>query len=174
MRHWNLPGHPFFPAAVRAAMAGLFLCLSLFAVAPARALDLQPDETRPGLRLSVAEDFVHAVGSVVVSARYGGAWGVRAGFWARDRNAEGGAPNKFAGVDYMLTYGKWHAGLGTVWIDETNGLNGTHWDIDASLAYDLSEWVFVEYRHYSHGRKLGIKKDAPNDGWNLVGVGLIF
>ncbi len=111
MRHWNLPGHPFFPAAVRAAMAGLFLCLSLFAIAPARALDLQPDETRPGLRLSVAEDFVHAVGSVVVSARYGGAWGVRAGFWARDRNAEGGAPNKFAGVDYMLTYGKWHAGL---------------------------------------------------------------
>src|SRR6266571_863252 len=160
MRHWNLPGHPFFPPAVRAAMAGLFLCLSLFAIAPARALDLQPDETRPGLRLSVAEDFVHAVGSVVVSAR--------------DGNAEGGAPNKFAGVDYMLTYGKWHAGLGTVWIDETNGLNGTHWDIDASLAYDVSERVFVEYRHYSHGRKLGIKKDAPNDGWNLVGVGLIF
>ncbi len=141
MRHWNLPGHPFFSPAVRAAMAGLFLCLSLFAIAPARALDLQPDETRPGLRLSVAEDFVHAVGSVVVSARYGGAWGVRAGFWARDRNAEGGAPNKFAGVDYMLTYGKWHAGLGTVWIDETNGLNGTHWDIDASLAYDVSERV---------------------------------
>src|SRR5436309_1434730 len=76
MRHWNLPGHPFFRAAGRAAMAGLFLCLLLSASAPARALDLQPDETRPGLRLSVAEDFVHAVGSVVVSARYGGASGV--------------------------------------------------------------------------------------------------
>jgi hypothetical protein len=155
-------------------MAGLFLCWSLCAGAPARALDLQLDETRPGLRLSVAEDFVHAVGSVVVSGRYGGAWGVRAGFWARDSDAEGDAPTKFAGVDYMWTYGNWHAELGTVWIDKTNGLNGTHWDFDVALAYDLSDRIFVEYRHYSHGKKLGIKRDAANSGWNLIGVGFVF
>jgi hypothetical protein len=157
-------------AVRRAAIKGFLLGVVLLLSAPSYALD----ETKGGLRLSVAEDFVHAPGSVVISGRYGGAWGVRAGFWARDRNAEGGAPNKFAGVDYMWTYEKWHAGLGTVWIDEKNSLNGTHWDFDVSLAYDLSGRIFVEYRHYSHGRKLGIKKDAPNDGWNLVGVGLAF
>jgi len=34
--------------------------------------------------------------------------------------------------------------------------------------------VFVEYRHYSHGRKAGIAKDASNDGWNLIGIGVTF
>ncbi len=169
MAHRKLPGGSF-----SSAIAGFFLGAALLFSAPSHALDLGLEETKVGLRLSVAEDFVHAPGSVVVSTRYGGAWGAKVGVWARDSNAQPGTPNFFAGVDYMWTHGNWHAGLGTVWIDETNSLNGTHWDFDVSAAYDLTGRVFVEYRHFSHGRKLGIKKDASNGSWNLIGVGLVF
>jgi hypothetical protein len=132
------------------------------------------DETRPGLRLSVADDFVHAQGSIVVSGRYGDAWGVRLGFWARDSHVDPGAPNVLAGVDRAWTRAKWRYGVGLVWIDETNKLNGTNWNFDAFLAYDLTDRLFVEYRHYSHGRVFGIQKDAANGGWNLIGVGFLF
>ena len=160
----------FCVALGRAAIAGLLLSLGLLLSAPSYALD----ETRAELRLSVSGDFVHAPGATLVSARYGGAWGARLGFWARESHAESSKAHYFAGVDHVWTYSKWRAGLGAVWIDEANDLNGTHWDFDVSLGYDLSNRVFVEYRHHSHGRKLGISKDASNDGWNLVGVGLIF
>jgi hypothetical protein len=155
-------------------VAGLCLGAALLFSTPSPALDLSPDETKTALRLSVAEDFIHARGSVVVSVRYGGAWGVRAGFWARTTDFEGGAPNVFAGANYMWTYGNWHAEFGTVWIDKTSDFNGTHWDFDVAVTYDLSDRAFVEWRHYSHGRKLGIKKDAANGGWNLIGIGVAF
>jgi hypothetical protein len=157
-------------AAGRAAITGLLLGVGLLLSAPSFALD----ETKPDLRLSVSDDFVHARGSTLVSGRYGGAWGARLGFWARESHVESSKANFFAGVDYVWTYSNWRAGLGAVWIDEVNDLNGTHWDFDVSLGYDLSSRVFVEYRHHSHGRKLGVRKNASNDGWNLVGVGVIF
>jgi hypothetical protein len=157
-------------AAGRSAISGCLLGVLLLLSAPSYALD----ETTPDLRLSVSEDFVHARGSMMVSARYGAGWGARLGFWARDSHVEPSKANFFAGIDHVWTYSKWRAGLGAVWIDEVNDLNGTHWDFDVSLGYDLSSRIFVEYRHHSHGRKLGISKDKSNDGWNLIGVGLIF
>jgi hypothetical protein len=42
------------------------------------------------------------------------------------------------------------------------------------VAYGLTGRVFVEYRHHSHGARLGIERDRPNGGWNLLGVGLAF
>jgi hypothetical protein len=157
-------------SALRLAIAGFLLGVGLLLGTPSYALE----ETQADFRLSVSDDFVHARGAVVVSARYGGAWGARLGFWARESNVGPSKAHYFAGIDHVWTYSKWRAGLGAVWIDEVNDLNGTHWDFDVSLGYDLSSRVFVEYRHHSHGRKLGISKDASNDGWNLVGVGLIF
>ena len=157
-------------AAGRVAIGGFLLGAGLLLSGPSHALD----ETKAELRLSVSDDLVHARGSTLVSARYGGAWGARLGFWARESQVEPSKAHFFAGVDHVWTYSKWRAGLGAVWIDEVNDLNGTHWDFDVSLGYDLSSRVFVEYRHHSHGRKLGISQNASNDGWNLVGVGLIF
>jgi hypothetical protein len=168
VRYSNHSG--FSVAAGRAAITGLLLGVGLLLSAPSYALD----ETKADLRLSLSDDFVHAPGSMVVSARYGGSWGARLGFWARDSHVQPGAPNFFVGIDHVLTYSKWRAGFGAVWIDEVNNLNGTHWDFDVSLGYDLSSSGFVEYRHHSHGRKLGISKDASNAGWNLIGIGVIF
>lgn len=160
----------FCAALGRVAITGMLLAAGLFLSAPSHALD----ETKAELRLSVSDDFVHARGSTLVSARYGGAWGARLGFWTHESHVESSKAHFFAGIDHVWTYSNWRAGLGAVWIDEVNELNGTHWDFDVSLGYDLSSRVFVEYRHHSHGRKLGISKNASNDGWNLVGVGVIF
>jgi len=168
VRHSN-PSR-YSAAAVRASITGLLLGVGLLLSAPSYALD----EIRADLRLSVSDDFVHARGAMLVSARYGGNWGARLGFWARESNVEPSKANFFAGIDHVWTYSKWRAGVGAVWIDEVNDLNGTHWDFDVSLGYDLSSRVFVEYRHHSHGRKLGISKNASNDGWNLIGIGIIF
>ncbi len=151
---------------LKIACAALLIALAT----PARALD----NPEVDLRLVVSADFVHAPGSMVVSGRYGGAWGLRLGAWVRDVHADPGAPNKLAGGDYVWKYRNWRAGLGAVWIDETSNLNGTHWDFDVSLAYDLGGRVFAEYHHFSHGRKAGINEDVPNDGWNLLGIGWIF
>ena len=150
---------------IAAAMA-----LSFLLVAPAHAAD----ETRVDLRLSIGVDIVNAPGSVLISGRYGGSWGVKAGFWAYHDHIQEGAPNALAGVDRIWTYGAWRAGFGVVWIDRVNKLNGTHPDFDLSLAYDLSKRVSLEFRHFSHGGMLGIDRTAPNRGWNLIGVGLIF
>jgi hypothetical protein len=77
-------------------------------------------------------------------------------------------------VDRMWTISKLRGAVGLAWIDEENSVNGTRWNLDATLAYDVSSRLFVEYRHQSHGKILGIGGDAPNGGWNIVGVGLTF
>jgi hypothetical protein len=150
--------------------AALLLGFALLSSAPSYALD----ETKVDLRLSLADAVSWGTGSNVVTGRYGGNWGVKLGFWIRDSHVEPGAPNMLAGVDYVWTKSKWRFGFGTVWIDEENRINGTRWNFDLSLAYGLSSRVFVEYQHYSHGSILGIRKDESNEGWDLVGVGLIF
>jgi len=149
---------------VVASLAGL----ALLAGAPSHA----QDETRAGLRLTMATDVFRASGSMVVAGRYGGSWGARLGFWVRDGHVDPGAPNKLAGVDHMWTRSNWRYGIGLVWIDEVNNVNGTRWNLDLSLAYDLSPRVFAEYRHYSHGSNIGIRTDLPNSSWNFVGFGL--
>jgi hypothetical protein len=130
------------------------------------------DETPVALRLSVSDAVVNDTGAVLMSGRYGGAWGVRVGYWVRDPHLEPGAPHLTAGMDHVWTRKKWRYGIGAVWIDNDNEINGTRWNFDLSLAYDLSDRIYVEYLHFSHGSKvLGIKRDIPNLGWNLIGLG---
>jgi hypothetical protein len=147
------------------------LALSLALVAPSHA----EDETKVDLRLSAGVDFIHAPGSVLISGRYGGSWGAKIGLFEnpnRDR-IEPEAPRWLAGVDHVWTYSRWRAGFGVVWIDKVNRLNGTHPDFDLSLAYDTSDRVSLEFRHFSHGGMFGIDRAAPNRGWNFMGIGLI-
>lgn len=166
---------------------GLLLSgLALLASSPARALaqedtqapqiDVEVEDTRPGLRLSAGIDLFRAPGTVVVNGRYGGTWGARVGLWVRDgSDIQPRSPHVLVGADYMLAFWKnFRGGAGVVWIDEVNNKNGTHWNFDFTLAYDLSERVFVEYRHQSHGAELGIHEDRPNDGWNIIGAGYTF
>jgi len=153
---------------------GCALLLSLCALASAGAAHaLQLDETRRDLRLTLSEDVVHARGATLLAARYGGAWGLRAGAWLHTDDMEP-KPHWMASVDHVWTVGKWRAGLGAAWIDQTTNVNGTHWLFDVSLAYQVNRHVFLEYRHHSHGSKLGIERNVQNGGWNLIGVGLSF
>lgn len=162
------------PHAVHRAARLAFVCLALVAAAPARAWPWAWDETRPALRLSLGLDVYRAPGAMVASARYGGSWNVKASAWVRDVHVQPEAPNYLLGGGYVLTKSKWRFGAGVVWIDEENNANGTRWNFDLSIAYDMSDRVFFEYQHYSHGAILGLGKDASNGGWNLVGVGLVF
>ena len=134
------------------------------------------EDTRRALRLSAGVDLFHANGTVVVNARYGGTWGARLGLWVRDgSDIQPRAPHVLVGADYMLTFlQKFRGGAGIAWIDEENNKNGTRWNFDFTLAYDLTERVFVEYRHQSHGAILGISDSAGNDGWNFIGAGYAF
>ena len=138
-------------------------------------MDWTLDETKPSLRLSVAADVFRVPGTTVATVRYGGSWNVKAATWLYNHGVEPSAPNLLLGAGYVLTKAKFRLGLGVVWIDQENyNVNGTRWNIDASIAYDLSDRWFVEYQHYSHGAILGVKDDVSNGGWNLVGVGVIF
>ena len=134
---------------------------------------LQFSDTPTDLRLTLSEDFIHASGSTVLSGRYGGALGARAGSWTHTGDVSP-SPRMFVGVDYVWTLSNWRLGLGTVWIRKTTSVNGTHWNFDASLAYNINRRLFIEYRHYSHARQLGIEKDVQNGGWNLIGLGVTF
>jgi len=137
----------------------------------ARALQL--DETPRELRATLSQDYLHARGATLLAARYGSAWGVRLGAWVSTDDMQP-KPHWVAAVDHVWTLGKWRAGLGAAWIDQTTNVNGTHWVFDVSLAYDVTRRIFIEYRHHSHGSKLGIEPDVPNGGWNLIGVGVNF
>jgi hypothetical protein len=148
-----------------AALAWLVL-----AAAPALAWD----ETKPGLRLSVLDDVTVGAGSVLVSARYGGGWGLKAGAWVRDVHVVPSAPNVLVGGNYVWTYLRLRFGAGVIWIDQENRNNGTRWNFDFTISVDLSDRVFCEYQHVSHGSTVGISQDAPNEGWNLLGIGFIF
>ena len=132
------------------------------------------DETRAGLRVSVLDEFTTGAGSLLLSARYGGSWGLKLGAWVRDVHVLPGAPRVLAGGNYVLTLSNWRLGAGIVWIDRETNYNGTRWNFDFSISYDLSDRIFLEYQHDSHGSKVGIKKEAPNEGWNLLGLGFIF
>ncbi|HUL92515.1 MAG TPA: hypothetical protein VLV56_09220 [Burkholderiales bacterium] len=166
--------HPGARIAARRSARAALACLLLLTAAPAGAWSWSWDETQPALRLSLGLDVYHAPGTMVAAARYGGSWNVKAGAWVRDVHVQPEAPNYLLGAGYVLTKSRWRLGAGVVWIDEDNDVNGTRWNFDASVAYDLSERVFLEYQHFSHGAILGLKKDSSNGGWNLFSVGLIF
>jgi len=157
-------------------LVGLFSGLALLASAPSRAFDLEAEDTRPGLRLSAGTDMFRSPGTLMVNGRYGGTWGARLGFWARGgADIRPHAPNVLVGADYMLTFWKkWRGGAGIAWIDDVNNVNGTRWNFDFTVAYDLSERAFVEYRHQSHGAIFGISRHSSNGGWNIVGAGYAF
>jgi len=164
------------PSGRHKTSIGLLLwALALVAGVPSRALALEVEDTRPGLRLSAGVDVFRAPGSTVATGRYGGTWGAKLGVWAHsDSNVGREPPNVFIGVDYMLKIWNWRAGIGVAWIDKVNRMNGTRWNLDMTLAYDLSDRVFVEYRHQSHATVLGIRRGAPNGSWNIVGLGWYF
>ena len=150
-----------------------FALVSLLLVAsPARAWDW--DETRPSLRFALGLDVFRAAGAMVASARYGWNWNAKVGAWVRDAHVQPEAPNYYLGGGYVWTKAKWRFGAGVVWIDDINDINGTRWNFDLSVGYDLSDRLFFEYQHYSHGSLLGIDKGASNGSWNLMNVGLIF
>jgi hypothetical protein len=161
---------PHLRVAVRPVARAALTCLLALAAAPVQAWD----ETKPALRLSLGLDLYRAAGAMVASARYGGSWNVKAGAWVRDVHVQPQAPDFLLGGGYVWTKSRWRFGAGVVWIDEENDVNGTRWNFDASVAYDMSDRVFFEYQHYSHGSVLGLKKDLSNGSWNLIGVGLIF
>ncbi len=95
------------------------------------------------------------------------------GYWARDPHLDTGEPHFTVGMDHVWTYRKWRYGIGAVWIDNDNVINGTRWNFDLALAYNFSDRFFVEFLHFSHASKvLGIKKDLPNSGWDFIGLGL--
>ncbi|GMQ95382.1 MAG: hypothetical protein BMS9Abin13_495 [Patescibacteria group bacterium] len=61
-------------------------------------------------------------------------------------------------------------GGGLVYLSETNEVNGTKLNFSFSARYVLNENWSLFYRHWSHGRQLGIKEDKENDGWNFLGI----
>jgi len=152
------------------ALVSLWFC-ALACSGTAHAL--QNEAMPTSLRLTLSRDFVHAKGATLLAGRYGGEWGLRAGAWLRTDDMEP-KPHWMAGFDHVWMLGKWRPGIGLAWIDQTTNVNGTHWLFDASLAYDFNRRLFVEYRHHSHGSKLGIQRDVRNGGWNLIGIGLSF
>jgi len=156
--------------AVSLARAAALGCALLLLPAPALAFD----ETSTGLRLSILDEVTSGAGSVLASARYGGAWGLKLGTWIRDVHVVPKAPSVLAGGDYVWTWSGWRFGAGVVWVDRLTNFNGTRWNFNFSVSYDLTERIFAEYQHLSHGSKVGIKTDAPNEGWNLLGVGFVF
>lgn len=149
----------------------LLAAFALMSTGAARALQL--DETRRDFRLTLSQDYLHAHGATLLAGRYGGAWGVRLGSWVSTDDMEP-KPHWMAGIDRVWTVGRVRAGLGAAWIDEKTNVNGTLWLFDVSLAYDITRNVFIEYRHHSHGSKLGIERDVRNGGWNLIGIGYSF
>jgi hypothetical protein len=163
-----------------------FSGLALLASAPSCAqipddkqsppINVAVDDTRPGLRLSAGVDVFRAPGTVVVNGRYGGTWGAKLGFWVHDgSDVYPRSPHVLVGADYMLTFWKkFRGGAGIAWLDEENNKNGTRWNLDFTVAYDLSERVFLEYRHQSHAAMLGVSPDKPNNGWNFIGAGYTF
>jgi hypothetical protein len=168
-------GAAFAQRYPRAARAAGLACLVLLHAVPARAMDWGFDETRSALRLSVSVDVFRVPGTVAASARYGGTWNAKAGTWLHNNGVDPSAPSLLLGAGYMLTVSRFRFGLGVAWIDSVNlNVNGTRWNVDASIAYDLSDRWFVEYQHYSHGAILGVKDEVSNGGWNLLGVGASF
>jgi len=169
------PAVPDFRAAAARPHAVLrlaFLCIALTAGQPARAWQL--DETRTDFRLSVLNDVTVGAGSVLVAARYGGAWGVRAGSFVRDVHVVPSAPNVMLGANYVWTYSRWRGGFGAVWFDKENANNGTRWNFDFTVSFDVTDRIYAEYQHNSHGSTIGIKTDRSNEGWNLLGIGFVF
>jgi len=161
------------PRVAKAACAAL--AFLLWHPLTAQAWPWEWDETKPALRVTVGVDVFRVPGTAVASARYGGSWNAKISTWLHDAGVDPHAPKLLVGGGYVLTKWNWRLGAGLVWINDTNNnVNGTHWNFDGSIAYDLTDRVFVEYQHYSHGAILGISSNTSNGGWNLLSLGVIF
>lgn len=66
------------------------------------------------------------------------------------------------------------SGIGLVWLNDTNKLNGTHTNFLLSTECNLSKSMYLSVNHYSHGAALGIEPNKNNFGWNLIGIGYRF
>lgn len=47
---------------------------------------------------------------------------------------------------------------------------GTKWNFTTALGMRVSKRVDIQWRHRSHGDDLGIRKNTPNDGVNLIQI----
>jgi hypothetical protein len=147
----------------------------LFASVPSQAFQMEMGETRSAVRVSVGIDVFNSPGAIVATGRYGGSWGLKLGYRLYQGSHLRGPGRVLVCSDYMLTFAdKIRGGLGIAWIDGENNINGTRWNFDVTIAYDLSNKTFLEYRHQSHGAIFGLRTDVPNGGWNVFGLGYTF
>ena len=131
------------------------------------------------LDVSLKADVFKAVGASVVEVRLADPdYLLRAGFFLSDTQSKhagsdfGTTADYYLGAQRLFPHGSNRYGLGAVWVDDRNGINGTRWNFAISYEWRF-KWGSIEYFHISHGSLLGIKKDRPNDGWNLLGVSFV-
>jgi hypothetical protein len=63
----------------------------------------------------------------------------------------------------------WELGFGLAYVSEVSAINGTHANFISTAGYCWQQWC-ARFMHLSHGTKLGIEKDRPNHGWNVLAV----
>lgn len=132
----------------------------LYAI-PARAIDL-----------SLWIDGYHAPGSAFAEVGGSGAWRPFAIVQIKNKcRGEVACDSKYGGgVAYRWKLSSRLSGqLGLVYLENINEVNGTELNAFMRLEFLINRHSSTHITHISHGSKLGIRKDAPNDGWNGVG-----
>jgi hypothetical protein len=63
----------------------------------------------------------------------------------------------------------WELGFGISYVSKLSTVNGTHANFVSTAGYCWPQWC-ARFMHLSHGTLLGIEKDRPNHGWNVLAV----
>lgn len=78
------------------------------------------------------------------------------------------------GAVYSVSLRGWGAGLGGVILEKTGDINGTNLNFLMEAGYTFGKYS-IRVTHISNGKKLGIgPDDKPNDGWNIISLGINF
>ena len=95
-----------------------------------------------------------------------GSIGVFAGDWQK---------SAVAGADYNYRAGRVLLGIGAAYLTNTTFVNGTKWNLELRLGYEITPHIEAILTHFSNCKQIcGFSRAGPNLGWEFLGVGYRF
>lgn len=91
-----------------------------------------------------------------------GPWGAMAGSWQQ---------SNVVAADYTYRWRRWLAGIGAAYLSRTTHINGTRWNFELRLGFQLTPRMSIVLTHFSNCKRVcHFKRSGPNKGWDFLGA----
>jgi len=134
---------------------------------------ISPASASAEFAIGVARDVIHSQNTSAGTLRYDfRSVNIGTAVWWWDGSTGNTGALELA---YNLALGPVDLNAGGAYLYRTNSITGKHLNFSLGAALNLGGRFRVLFTHFSNGKKLFRKNDdAPNSGWNFLGVAYLF